>query len=370
MKWRNGVTLHALTKGATMIRRYLYALFSLAIIGIGYEMLPTLDNKIDSYLKKYQFQGSALIAKEGRIVFSKGYGQANLEHGVANTPDTVYRIGSITKLITAVAFIQLQDQGLLSVNDPVSKFLPDYPKGDQITIDHLLSHSSGTPSIYHFSNLKEIQRHHTTPLKATEHFKDLPLKFTPGSSTQTSDSGYILLGAIIENVTGQSFEHYIKKQILEPFQMDATYYDYNHYVIPHRASGYQCKNGVLQNATFIDMSLPHAAGALASTTQDLYRFNKAVRKDPLLSKALFTVRGTNPEQNLTTGYGYRIGPMNRGMEGCAKDIVGHFASIDGFSGALISYLEEDLTIILLSNIEETNLRSLHKEIADLLRSSW
>lgn len=320
-------------------------------------------NEIDKYLTENGFQGSVLVAKGGKVLFSKGYGFANEEHQIPNKTQTVFRLGSISKLFTAVAILQLQDKGFLNVNDPVAKYIPDYPQGDRITIHHLLSHSSGIPSIYHFSNLLEIQRQATTPLEAMRHFKNLPLKFAPGTDTDSTDSGYIILGAIIEIVTQGTYEDYLKEHIFRPLDMNATYYEHNKYVIPNRASGYYSEGGKYYHAPFIDMSLPHAAGALSSTVEDLYKFDRAVRGNA----ALFRIYGFNPDRKIAAGYGYRIGPLNRGMEGCQPDIVGHFATIDGFEGAMISYLEEDLTIILLSNVQKTDVREFHKKIASYWR---
>lgn len=334
----------------------------------------SLNQEIDSYLKEKQFQGSALIAHKGKILFEKSYGLANAEHQIPNTPQTVFRIGSITKLFTAVVILQLQEQGLLKVSDTIAKYIPDYPQGDRISIHHLLSHTSGIASITRLPNLLEIQRQATTPLKAMDHFKDLPLKFTPGTDTESSDSNYIILGAIIENVTQKPYEEVLKENILIPLHMTSTYYEYNHYVIPHRASGYQYQEGKLSRAPFIDMSLPHAAGALSSTVEDLYRLDQALKGTSFISKeirdALFTIHGSNATNKLASGYGFRIGPLNRGMEGCEASIAGHFATIDGFEGAMITYQKDDLTIILLSNVEKSDLRSFHKEIASLIRASW
>ncbi|MBA2369315.1 MAG: beta-lactamase family protein [Candidatus Protochlamydia sp.] len=332
------------------------------------------NNEIDAFLKANQFQGVAFVAQKGKILLNRGYGFANAEHQISNSPQTVFRIGSITKLFTAVAILQLQEKGLLNVKDPIVKYIPDYPHGDKILIHYLLSHMSGIPSIYHFPNLLEIQRQPATLSQAMAHFKDLPLQFIPGHDCASSDSGYIILGAIIENVTGQSYEAYLDKNIFRPLNLTATFYDYNHYVIPHRASGYQYKEGKLLHAPFIDMSLPHAAGALSSTAEDLYKFDQALKGTALLSKvsldALFTVHASNAENKIASGYGFRIGPLNRGMEECESSIVGHFATIDGFEGAFIRYQNEDLTIILLSNLQKTDVRTFHKKIAAIFLSPW
>jgi CubicO group peptidase (beta-lactamase class C family) len=206
------------------------------------------------------------------------------------------------------------------------------------------------------------------------HFKDLPLNFDPGMKCESSDSGYIILGAIIEVVTHKPYEEYLKVNILTPLNMTATYYEHNHYVIPNRASGYVYKEGILSHAPFIDMSFPHAAGALSSTIEDLYKWDQALKGTTFLSKemrdALYTIHASNATNQLASSYGLRIGPLNRGMEECDPSIVGHFATIDGFEAALISYQVDGLTIILLSNVQETNVRQFHKELARLVRSFW
>lgn len=246
---------------------------------------PTVDQKIDSYLQAKTFQGAVLIAKQGKVVFARGYGMANAEHGISNSPQTVFRLGSITKQFTAVAILRLQELGKLNVNDPISQYLPDYPQGDKITIHHLLTHSSGIKSITKLPNLSEIQRHPSTPNKAMRYFQDLPLEFAPGSDCKYSDSGYIVLGAIVEIVAKMSYEQYLQQHLFLPLGMKATYFDHNQTLIPLRASGYGINaKGEPVNAEFIEMSFPHGAGSLASTVEDLYKWDRALREDRLLSK--------------------------------------------------------------------------------------
>lgn len=324
---------------------------------------PSLTQKIDALLNEQHFQGAVLIAKNNQILFCKGFGLANAEHHISNTPDTVFRIGSITKSFTAIAILQLQEKGLLNVDDPINKYLPGYPQGEKITIHHLLSHTSGIAEIMEVPNYDEIKRNPTTPLKAIELFKNLPLKFSPGTSCEYSNSNYIILGAIIESITKKSYEDVIKANILQPLGMNATYYAHNEQLIPKRASGYSRQ---LQNATYIDMSLPHASGALASTVKDLYKLDQGLSKLLKNPKVLFTIHGCNPAEKLAYGYGFRIGPVNRNMEECRPSILGHFGSIEGFEAAFIKDPDEDLTIILLSNVENAPVRSLHKRLASLI----
>lgn len=338
---------------------------------------PSLSvySEIDSLLKEHQFQGSILVAKEGKILFSKGYGNANEEYQIPNTPQTVFRLGSITKQFTAVAILQLQEQGMLNVHDPIAKYLPDYPEGNRITIHHLLSHTSGIPSITDFPNLQEIQRHPSTPHQVIAYFKDLPLKFEPGTNCDYSDSGYIILGAIIEATTQAPYEEYIYHHFFHPLKMDATYYDHSRAIIPNRATGYE-RNGQGEkfHSNYLDMSFPHAAGALASSVEDLYKWDRALKEAQLLSKesqnSLFTIQGSSLEHQITYGYGFFIGPQNVELEQGSETMIGHYGTIEGFRAASFRYLDDDLTIIMLSNIENTHINDLHLAIAKILRSSW
>lgn len=324
-----------------------------------------LDQKVDAYLREKNFQGTVLIAKQGKVLFSKGYGLANAEHGIPNTSQTVFRLGSITKQFTAVAILQLQEQGKLKIQDPISKYLPEYPRGDQITIHHLLTHTSGIPSITDFPNLSKIQRHPATPEKVMVYFKDLPLEFEPGSNCKYSDSGYIVLGAIVERAAGVPYEKYVQDHFFLPLGMKATYFDHNQRVIPHRAAGYGVgTNGEKINAEFIEMSFPHGAGSLASTVSDLYLWDRALKEGKLLSKEstekLFQVQAFSEKNHIAYGYGFFVDSEKR--------TIGHMGSIEGFRAAAYRHLEGDVTLILLSNQENTQAVALEQELYSLL--SW
>lgn len=353
----------------------LLLLLSAAAIGF-IENPPSLaSEKVNAFLSEKGFQGTILIAKEGKTLFSKGYGFANEELQSPNTPKTVFRLGSITKIVTAIAVLQLQEQSLLNVQDPIKKFLPDYPLGDEITIHHLLSHSSGIFSITDLTNIGDIQRQKLTLPQTLEYFQKAPLKFKPGTDCEYSDSGYILLGAIIETITKMPYGDYVQKHIFSPLEMHSSTYEYPDLLIPFRASGYsRQENGVLHHANYINMSFPHAAGGLVSTVEDLYKLDRSLKEGTLLSQAslglLLGIQASSEKNKIAYGYGLRIGPKNQGMEGCHPSIIGHFGSIDGFEGAFVRYGDEDLTIIMLSNIEKTEVESLHKKIAQYYQSAW
>lgn len=331
--------------------------------------------KVDQFLIENNFQGAVLIAKEGKVLFSKGYGLADEEHFIPNTSQTVFRLGSVTKQFTAAAILLLQEKGLLHVHDPIIYYLPDYPHGDQITIHHLLSHTSGIPSITDFANLPEIQRHPSTPRQVMGYFQHLPLEFSPGTDCKYSNSGYIVLGAIIEAVAATSYENYILKNFFIPLGMDSTYYAHNNTIIPRRAIGYEIKSiGEKRHANYLDMSFPHAAGALASTVEDLYKWDRALKEGAILSKAsldsLFMIHGVSRKNQISYGYGFFIGSHNQELEKGRNTLIGHYGTIEGFRAASFRDQDDDLTIIILSNVENTAINALHLEIAQIIRRSW
>lgn len=292
---------------------------------------------------------------------------ANAEHNIYNSPQTVFRLGSITKQFTAVAILQLQEQGKLSVNDPISKYLPEYPKGEKITIHHLLTHTSGIKNITKFPNLSEIQRLPSEPKKVMAYFQDLPLEFAPGTDCKYSDSGYIVLGAIVEIVAKMSYEQYVEQHFFLPLGMKTTYFDHNQSLIPHRASGYGINaKGETVNAEFIEMSFPHGAGSLASTVKDLYRWDRALQGGKLLSKEstkkLFQVQAYSKTNNIAYGYGFFIDPN--------KHTIGHMGSIEGFRAAAYHHVDDDVTLIILSNQEATQVIALEQELFALLSTAW
>jgi|SRR5580700_4117231 CubicO group peptidase (beta-lactamase class C family) len=316
---------------------------------------PKLDAYLNELAEQKRFSGSVLVAKDGQVLLSKGYGMANYEHGVPNTPQTKFRLASITKQFTATAIMQLQELGLLSVSDTVSKYIPKYPNGDKITIHHLLTHTSGIPNVTSFSDYKRKKIKPHTLEQLIERFKDKPLEFEPGERFQYSNSGYMLLSYIIEKVSGQKYEDFLKENIFKPLGMNDSGFDKSSIVLKNRASGYSLVNDVLVNADYIDMSFPAGAGALYSTVVDLYRWDQALYSDKLLSKKsidtiFFAFRNvTDDNEQPFPGFGY--GWITRQSKG--RSIVEHSGAIDGFSNDIRRYLEEKLCIIVLGNIAHT-----------------
>ena len=241
-------------------------------VSFGQSKTKQLDDLLNKYTQYGQFNGSVLVADQGKIIYKKGFGMANMEWDIPNAPDTKHRLGSITKQFTAMLIMQLVADGKLDLQSPVSKYLPDYShvNGDKITIHQLLNHTSGTPNYTSFPKFfKEMSRNSYTPTEMLETFADSTLNFTPGERFAYSNSGYILLGAIIEKVTGKSYEKVLQEKIFDPLKMKDTGYDHHNAILKKRATGYEMKGSLPENSPYIDMSTPYAAGSMYSTVEDL-----------------------------------------------------------------------------------------------------
>ncbi|HVT40511.1 MAG TPA: serine hydrolase [Gemmatimonadaceae bacterium] len=308
---------------------------------------PDIAAAIDTYMnagaKVGQFSSAILVARRGEVVVSNGYGMANRELDIPITPATVFRIASATKPFTATAILLLQDRGKLAVTDAVCKYLtPCPPTWNALTIHHLLSHTGGVPDIVTFPDFESLKISPTAPAALVARIAARPLDFAPGAKFSYSNSGFILLGAIIERVSGVSYREFLKTNIFKVLDMSATDVDDATDVIKHRAAGYARRGGEPVNAPYVDMSVPFSAGSLHSTVEDLYTFTQALLDGRLVSaKSLRAM--TTPYLN---DYGY--GMMLRQEFG--RPYVGHSGVIEGFTSFMARYPAEDLTIVVLSNL--------------------
>jgi CubicO group peptidase (beta-lactamase class C family) len=317
-----------------------------------------LDTYVEAYAEQGLFSGSVLVAKDGKILLSKGYGMANYELDVPNTPQTKFRLGSITKQFTAMAIMQLQEQGLLSINDKVSKYIPDYPNGDKITIHYLLTHTSGIPNVTRFPEYKKKKLKPHTLEQLIERFKNKPLDFEPGEKFSYSNSGYILLSYIIEKASGKKYETILKKNIFDLLNMKNSGYDNYRLIIKGRASGYGHIDDELVNATYIDMSFPAGAGALYSTVENLYLWDQALYTEKLVSRKSLDEIFTPFKGNY--GYGWNI---------CREfnhEFMGHGGGIDGFTTDISRYPDANVCIIVLSNFENSRVLQLSNGLAAIV----
>ena len=321
--------------------------FVAALLLAGATLVQNIDSRLDqivqSYVANKQFMGTVLVARGSDVLFSKGYGSANLEWAIPNTPTTKFRLGSITKQFTAASILLLEERGKLKVDDPVKKYLPDAPAAwDKITIFHVLTHTAGIPNFTSFPDYRTTEAVATTPEKLVARFRDKPLDFEPGEKWNYSNSGYVLLGYLIEKISGQSYEKFLQENIFTPLGMKDSGYDSNFAVIARRATGYAPSPDGPVAAGFIHMSIPFSAGALYSTTEDLLRWEQGLFSGKVLSAASL--------QKMTTPFksDYAFGLLVHTDKGQKR--IEHNGGIEGFNTSMSYYPEDKLTVVVLGNL--------------------
>jgi len=305
-----------------------------------------MEQVIHSYTENHRYMGSVLVAKDKQVILNKGYGSADLEWDVPNSPSTKFRLGSITKQFTAASILLLQERGKLNVHDPVSKYMSDAPAAwDKVTIYHVLTHTSGIPSFTSFSEYPKWEPFPVTPAEEVARFKDKPLDFAPGEKWSYSNSGYVLLGYLIEKITGGTYEDFVRKNIFVPLDMRESGLDSNSAVIPRRASGYTREKDVLVNAGFIHMSIPFSAGSLYSTTEDLLKWEQALFGGKVLRAASLETMTTPFKHDYACGLGVQTKNGHK--------VIEHGGGIEGFNTQLSYYPDDKLTVVVLGNVNGT-----------------
>lgn len=313
--------------------------------------------EIDALLTRYhdigQFNGAVLVAENGAVIFKKGYGHANIEWDIANTPDTKFRIGSVTKQFTATLILQLVEEGKLSLDGNITDYLPDYPpaQGDQVTIHHLLTHTSGIPSYTGLPGFMQNQtRDPYPPDSLWTLFAGMDFEFEPGTQWRYNNSGYFLLGAIIEKVTGKPYDEVLRERILDPLGLDDTGYEHNQDVIPRFASGYSRSFDGYHRAAYLDTSVPYAAGMMYSTVEDLFRWDQALYTDQLFENPETKTKMFTPYMN-NYGYGWAIQDIPIGDTGQTTKAIRHGGGIFGFSTDFVRLVDDKHVIVLMDNTE-------------------
>src|SRR6266550_639730 len=303
----------------------------------------TIEQKVSAYLQPYLdlngFSGAILIAKGGRVIFSKGYGMANCELNVPNTPQTKFHLGSVSKTFTAAAIMILQERGKLNVHDPLAKYIPDYPNGDRITLHHLLTNTSGIPNVNNFPEYATQSKFPHTPSDLIPMFKQKPLDFEPGTRGYTeSNSNYNLLAYIIEKLSGQTYGEFLKQNIFDPLLLRDTNHDGDASVlIANKASGYVPVGTTgVENAPYLDWSIKTGNGSIYSTAEDLLRWDRALHAEKILKKSSL-------QQMFTEQYGWFYGKrLNR-------TVVRMNGRSPGFNSDFQRYVDDDVCIIVLAN---------------------
>jgi len=301
---------------------------------------------IQSQVEGQKFMGTVLVERDGRVLLDQGYGYANLEWNIPNSPTTKFRLGSVTKQFTAASILLLEERGKLNINDPVKKYMPDAPAAwDKVTIYHLLTHTSGIPSFTSFPDYSSTEAKASSPEQLVARFRDKPLNFQPGEKWEYSNSGYVLLGYLLEKISGQKYADFVQENIFTPLGMKDSGYDSNSAIIPHRASGYSPSPNGMLNSGYIDMSIPFSAGALYSTTVDLMRWEEGLFGGKVLSAAELQEMITPFKSDYAFGLGVR--------DEHGHKLIDHGGGIEGFNTYVAYYPNDKLAVIVLANLNGT-----------------
>ena len=342
--------------------------------------IPTLSaqnksDEIDKLVSKYheyeQFNGSVLVSENGKVIYKKGFGMANMEWDILNQSNTKHRLGSVTKQFTAMLTLQLAEKGKIKLDVPITTYLPDYPKtnGDQITIHQLLCHTSGIPNYTSFPDFfKKDSKNFYTPEEFVKKFADLPLEFKPGEKFAYSNSGYFVLGYIIEKVTGKTYEQNLQDQIFTPLNMVNTGFDHHETILKNRATGYEKSGKGFKNADYLDMSIPFSAGSLYATVEDLFLWDQALYTEKLLSAKYLEIM-FKPYIAAGPGfyaYGWGVADVPLGKTKDKLHVVEHTGGINGFN-TIISRIPADKNlIVLLNNTGGAPLNQMSASIRNIL----
>ena len=312
------------------------------------------DEYITAYVRQGMFRGAVAVAHNGTAVLRRGYGMANSEWDIPNTPDTKFRIGSITKQFTAMAILQLVDEGKVRLADPVKKYFEQAPPAwDKITVHHLLTHTSGVRSYTNLPNFfRDKARDPLKPLEIVKLTQDQPLQFEPGEKMVYNNTGYVVLGHIIEKVSGQEYAAYMRTHIFEPLGMKNSGYDVAKDIIKKRASGYSADG---TNAPYLDMTVPHAAGALYSTVDDMLIWDQALQSGKLISKASYEKMFTPGKGNY--GYGWFVVTFGGRTE------VAHGGGIHGFNTYFARYPAEKVAVVVFANQNGPQANRIGKDLS-------
>ena len=349
--------------------KYIILLFAYLIPALVFAQGVAVRDQIElMLLNEYPERGpgsAVLIAESGKIVLHNAYGQANIELDVPMDREMVFEIGSITKQFTAIAILMLMEQGKLKLNDPVSEYLVNYPNGDRITIHNLLTHTSGiTRTIRQNPWDETVRKKDFGPLEFIDYFKDEPMVSEPGELFAYNNFGYIILGAIIEKVSGRTYEEFIETGIFQRLGMKHSYFGKDYELVQKRAYGYEKDKDTFRNATYESSSQAYAAGGLMSTVHDLYLWNIAIHSNRVVSESSKNLAFTNHELNdgskINYGYGWFIDDIN------GSGTYEHAGGVHGFRTNAICLPKEDVFVVVFTNCSCKDPRNISTEIAALL----
>jgi len=358
--------------GGTMITKRVLAMLTAVVVltaatARAADKSAQIDALVTQYVELGQFNGAVLVAENGTVILEKGYGLANMEWGIPNAPDTKFRIGSITKQFTSALVMQLVEEGTLSLDARLSDLLPGYRKdtGDRVTLRQLLNHTSGIPSYTDSPSFRaEVSRDPYTANEMVTKLCSGDLQFEPGSTFRYNNCGYVLLGAIIEKATGKPYEAALKQRILDPAGMADTGYDHAAAVLPRRAQGYERTPGGVINAPYLDMSLPYAAGALYSTVRDLYRWDRALLGEKILSAKAKAATWEPGLQGYGFGWGIATAPIGPGR--AERTVISHGGGINGFATSIARVPADGNLVVFLCNTGAARYEAMSAGVWDVL----
>lgn len=353
--------------------KFLILFLLLCVNPISKVFAQKLDKKIDKIIEavfkdKNGPGGVFMVAKNGKPIYQKSFGKANIELGVNLKNDFVFQIGSMTKQFTAISVLMLEEQGKLNTNDSISKYIPDYPNGNKITIHHLLTHTSGIKDFTAMKSLREIAQKEMTPKMMVDFFKNEVADFAPGEKFEYNNSGYVLLGYLIELVSGEDYANFIEKHIFQKLGMSQSRYATDRQIINNRAYGYQKKETGYVNKTIINFSVPFSSGSLMSSLNDMLNWQNALNNNLLLkaenSQKAFQKYKLNNGEYFTYGYGWHIREMNGVI---SRE---HGGSIFGFKSMGVYIPSEDIYVVGFSNCDCNSPTQVTLDIAKLVLENY
>lgn len=291
---------------------------------------------------------STILAKGDEILYRNGHGMANLEHNISISPDMVFRLGSLTKQMTTASIMMLAEEGLLQVDDSIARYFPDYPAhGYTITLRHLMTHTSGIIDFLAIEEFSDIEKEDITAMDVVEFFQNQPMNFAPGEAYSYTNSGYVMLGAIIEQLSGQSYEDFVQERIFTPLGMDNTYHGDFKRIIPNRVIGYAMGPDGYENSSYLSMSIPGAAGAIISNVDDLLTWNTALFEGEVVSLESLEEMTTPFVLNNGELSNYGFGLSVLSLRG--QPMISHTGGINGFITYSAYLPESEMYLAVLGN---------------------
>ncbi|HEX4958287.1 MAG TPA: serine hydrolase [Lacibacter sp.] len=312
-------------------------------------LIKSFDSLLTKEFKTEEPGAAAIVVKKGEVVYKKGFGMADMELNVPAQPDMVFRIGSITKQFTAVCILKLASEGKLSLQDDIKKYIPDYGIQEPITIEHLLTHTSGIKSYTNIDTFWNQMRKDMTPREIIRLTEKDSLEFKPGTKYNYNNTAYVMLGYIIEKISGKTYEDYLQQNLFTPLGMSNSYFGSDSRIIKNRAKGYKKTEKDFFNSDYISMTLPHAAGSIISTVEDLWKWNKALYSYKVISKEwvdpLITPYKLANGKSTNYGYGLAISTIQ------GSPVYSHGGGIPGFLTYGIYMPKEDVFVAVFSNCD-------------------